>query len=1033
MKFALGLALVVGLGGGAGSWSACDDADTASDVKVPAPIVVIVPQVATGTSASEVEARDDAVAVLVRDLTAMGHPPKVITAASQGEIDAVAELRPGLVLVIDADQLGAVDPIASDASVLPDPRFDDRFALIATKTDGAANALDGAPAICRVDLFARTRLGRFYSVYEVLRRLGARYFHPEDSFLPVVPATEVLARVTQPTVLGPGPVYAPDFGHRSWTFHGAHPLEHLEAFSDARHPIDEAVRVNDWIIANRGDLSRGAGRGVAPDEAATQRQAELEALRIRRGLRKSAGITLHNQQQGASADIDPTSAVPIADQIIAAVARAVTGVPDAYAFGIHFGPTELTTTPDRETIDWLDKAGKAALDRGLPVEVNDHTSGSQPVDHYDDLGCPPGTNDRGVADYYDLAFHTDPRMGVRVHTVMFYPLEGPANVYGQKSFAHKLCLMQKASAAKRPLVYFPESAYWLSWDNAIPVYLPLYLWARGRDMQLIQPLLAKNGGTLRDHRLFNSGQEWGYWQADYAVGLWHWKSDLTMDDVLGELADPLCRASEFRGCDARTTYIAVLKDVMERQRQAFLEAVDFRGRPGGLYVYFAGEDPADEIGARSGLEFRPVRIPFRDLAGMFESERQAFEGRDLAWLDQLALDFQAQHDRLARVRGNVPADALRFLDEVLDGLEIDALRAQHTAALYRVALALSDHAPESPEVAAPLVAAREALAAARVVIARREASYRYPAAQMYGGGLTAETAVPNGTTYPFRVHTKTHLLSYWTHRQEQVEDLVAGKTPRTDALLLSPVFADPSAPVAVTWPGFDGLSGSLDRGDGATLSVDTPQFSYASPGIYRVGGTLQAAGEPIDYSGALVRTRARAKVASGAFELVEPEAELARTVLKSLLPPLQIALEGSRVALLPEPSGFIGEAPFSEVTVAELTEENSGFASQPVAFALPIPDPSTGLVSVRVRVSDAVLSGTSRDLSALAASGGVLTLSGALSVSDLVSALVELAGFERVGATTTLAGILGFDPSDPPETVPFRASLTLSPPSNGGL
>ena len=56
-----------------------------------------------------------------------------------------------------------------------------------------------------------------------------------------------------------------------------------------------------------------------------------------------------------------------------------------------------------------------------------------------------------------------------------------------------------------------------------------------------------------------------------------------------------------------------------------------------------------------------------------------------------------------------------------------------------------------------------------------------------------------------------------------------------------------------------------------------------------------------------------------------------------------------------------------------------------------------------------------------------LTLSGSLSIRDLVDALVALAGFEAGGATETLASLLGFDASNPPEKVPFRASLTLTP------
>src|SRR5690606_6030684 len=131
---------------------------------------------------------------------------------------------------------------------------------------------------------------------------------------------------------------------------------------------------------------------------------------------------------------------PIPDQIQRVVAEALGRVEDAYNFGIHFGPTELTTTPDLETIEWIELAGNAALALrpDLQIEINDHTTGSQPVEHFDDLGCPPGTNDDGKSDYYDLAFHTDPRFGVKVHTVMFHPLEGPAGVYQQESFAHKL-------------------------------------------------------------------------------------------------------------------------------------------------------------------------------------------------------------------------------------------------------------------------------------------------------------------------------------------------------------------------------------------------------------------------------------------------------------------------------------------------------------------------------------------------------------------------------------------------------------------
>jgi len=1003
---------------------ACAD-DVPTD---PTPVLVIAPF--PGPPSTDSQAREDALVVLRDTLTAMGHTPRVERVVAADLEPLLDRLHPGLAIVLDVDQLGY--QVSAFALPTLTTTFDDRFAIDVSRVGNGINVLDSAKGSLVIGLAAKSGLARFYAVYELLRRLGARYYHPEDEYIPRIPASELTRRISLPTALGRGPVFTPDFTHRSFSFHGAHPLEHLESFSDARHSIAEAEHVNDWIIKNRGDLFRGAGRGIATPAEESQRRKELDAFRVRRQLRRQAGITLHNQQQGASADIDPTSSEPIADQIDRVVKAALTDTPDAYAFGIHFGPTELTTTPDQETVDWINLAGRAALAvrPDLQIEVNDHTTGSQPVDHFDDLGCPPGTNTRGVSDYYDLAFHVDERFAARVHTVMFYPLDGPAPVYQQQSFAHKLCLMQAAQATRRPLVYFPEGAYWLSWDNAIPVYLPLYIATRQRDMELLQPLLQKNGGTLRDHRLFNSGQEWGYWQQDYAVGLLHWKSDIAMRDILGELADPLCQQLAWGDCPARTTYIDTLIEVMAQQEAAFLTTLDFRGRPGGLYTYFAGEDPADELGARSGLEFRPVRLAFRAVAGLNAAELERFFTIDISELYRLEGVFAAAAERLITSRSTVPSDGLPWLDEVIDGLAIDAVRARHTRNLYLAVVALRDHPADDPAVTSPLSEARTALTSASTIIARREAGYRYPLPQEIGGGVTPETAVVNGTTYPYRVHTKTHLLSYWTNRQAQVDDLIAGRANDPTALSLTPAFAAPDVPVTFAWPAIDDLSGTLDLGDGSSVAVATPTHAYAAAGIYRVEGLLDTSGAPLPVAGFVARTAIRATMRNGDFHLVQPDSDLARTVLASLMPSIRFALHvdsltrTATLALLAEPAGP-GSGAFDEVIVlpAVLSETlgAQSILAGPVAFALPFPDPSTGAVAARVRLHDATITAPAADLT------GSLTLAGSLSVADLVDALVALAGFESGGATTTLASVLGFDPADPPETVPFTANLTLTP------
>lgn len=981
------------------------------DKKTTVPVLVVAP--VSGSDEGDAVALDDALAILGETLAAMGHEARVERVAAGEYTQLAARLAATLTIVVDADRLGLVTSTIGPVADL-DARFDDRFAI----------DLGGDDEARVVMLSSRSRLARFYAIYELLRRFGARYYHPEEAYLPRVPLAELTRRAALPTALGDGPIFTPDFVHRSYSFHGAHPLEHLEAFSDRRHPIDEALRVNDWIIQNRGDLFRGAGRGIARGADRSERVAELEAFRLRRGLRRGAGITLHNQQQGASADIDRNSDEPIPDQIQRVVAEALGRVEDAYNFGIHFGPTELTTTPDLETIEWIELAGNAALALrpDLQIEINDHTTGSQPVEHFDDLGCPPGTNDDGKSDYYDLAFHTDPRFGVKVHTVMFHPLEGPAGVYQQESFAHKLCLMQKASAQGRPLVWFPEGAYWLSWDNAIPVYLPLYLYTRHRDVELLRPLLRKNGGTLADHRMFNSGHEWGYWQQDYAVGLLHWNAEIGLEAILGELADPLCAPDAYRTCPARATYVEVLTEVIALQAEAFLTAPDFRGRPGGLYTYFAGEDPADELGARSGLEFRPVRIAFRDVLNLSDAERDAFTAIDLAELRRLGDAFAAAAARLSGLSAEVPADGRPWLAEVIDGLEVNALRARHTHALYQAVLALGRGGPEDAELADALAVAAHHLDEARVVVARREAAYRYPLPQLIGGGLTPETALENGTTYPYRVHTKTHLMSYWENRQAQVADLVAGRADDGDGVALTPVIAAPGTPVAITWPALDQLSGTLEMGDGSAIDTAAREHVYATAGVFEVSGLLETSGAPLPVSGVIARTDVRLTVAQGGFHLDSPDSDLARSVLASLVPPLRLALDldGARAALLAEPGGR-DSARFDEVVALTLEVADDAIAAGPFSFALPIPDPSSGATAAEIGLSGLALTIT-RDGDAL----GPATLGGELSVDDLVTALVELAGFEATGARQTLAGVLGFDPEEPPETVTFSATLALT-------
>lgn len=972
----------------------------------------------------------------VTNLTALaGSAPIVVHLASTqlAAVSAAAQKqRAGLVLVLDA-QTVAADQYAKDAWTTLGPSD---FSLRTLDSGSWGNKL-GSTGATFVLCGAQTRLARQYAMWTALRRLGARYYHPEQPWLPKNELSQLRERAKTPTLIEHGVaatgVQSPDFAERSWTFHSVHPLEHLESFSDGNFPITQAENVNDWIVQNYGVFMRGGQQGVASTEATQKRWAELEALRKVMGFPRGVGLSLHNQQQGSKPDIDPNSPTPPKDQIEAKVTAALAAVPDAYEFGMHFGPTEFTTTPDVETLQWIAWAADKVteLSKNLRIEINVHCTGSQPMPHYDDLGCPSGMNADGRSDYYDLAFHTDSRIHLQVHTVMFYPLEGPAYVYNQKTFAHKLCLMQKAAAAGRTVTYFPEGSWWLSFDNPIPVYLPLYIQARGRDIELLKPLLAT--GKLGGHRMFNSGQEWGYWQQDYAVGLWGWNANLTQDQVLGEIFDPLCKPSDWKtGCAARSEAIAVLGETMARQKFWFLDSSDWRGKPGGRYAYFAGEDPADEIAAVTGFEFRPVRPSFSLLAGWNADKLQAFREGDWKALSDMEAEYTGWLARLKAIAAQVPAEGKPWLDEVIDGIEINQLRARQNVQLYGAVLAFRQaqlDAKDAKAVAQPLLdGAAQTLKEARAVITRREAQYRYPAAQEYGGGLTPETAVQNGTTYPWRVHTKTHLMTYWLNRDTLARQVVAGQSETVQVLQGTPGIAAPGVLLNLTWPKLPDLVAVLAMGNGATIDAKALTFDYGTgEGIWGVGGNMTTSGGDIPILGAVARSNTLAMTPKAGFKLQQPSSSIAQGVLGTLFPSLRWAyVDGSPysiVAFAPDPDGD-GVVDLRDVIRTNATPDGKGgFVSDKVAFALPVPDPATGNTALLLHCTGVVLTGSLT----LTGGQGSLSMAGELSVGDLVQALIDLAGFDAPGAIQTLSGVLAFDPQNPPATVPFSGALTLGP------
>jgi hypothetical protein len=117
---------------------------------------------------------------------------------------------------------------------------------------------------------------------------------------------------------------------------------------------------------------------------------------------------------------------------------------------------------------------------------------------------------------FDATDSVDYYRGILIHSVMFYSLtDEKAKVYENEDFSHLLQALKKENEI-RETWYYPESAYWITFDNSIPLFLFPYLSARLDDIKTCIDY------DIPNHITFSSGWEWGYWLVDWSIARWSW-------------------------------------------------------------------------------------------------------------------------------------------------------------------------------------------------------------------------------------------------------------------------------------------------------------------------------------------------------------------------------------------------------------------------------------------------------------------------------------------------------------------------------
>ena len=597
----------------------------------------------------------------------------------------------------------------------------------------------GASGHVRMTVGACDAPGAMYGVYQIIGELGVRYHHPEETWFP---EPDVAAEL--PTHHD-GELHTPSFELRGFHEHTQHPIIasdwYMRPDAGLRGEVSNYIR---WLARNRQNVMSWHMLKTVELDSWFPYIEEIIDEAHSHGVQVGVVTSFVDQQQNNFRLIIEEDETDDEEQLDAILDRFADAGFDFVTTQI--GSSEFTKPPDDDVLRWLNHTAGFLDERGVRHYAWIHTT------------CELHADDGSL--FFHLPERADSRVGAWAHTTMFYDLTHPAPVYGCDDFSQQLDFIERNNG-EREQVYFPETAWWLGFDNNAPFALPLTGWTRAHDINV-----ALTDQEVSGHITFTSGREWTYWQYDHYLTLATWDRTLTWDEYLTWLGPVFGESSD--------AAIEGLTAITELQRQHFMEDDPL------LYFYASGERQQDELGAQAGILARRPKIPFSEVVAYDDEAFDAWSNTDLAALERMSAEYRAAVDAM-----DAPAEAPATLSETLyaelyDSLRLFALRVEHAHTLYsaiepirdwRIESA-SDDADETVRDAS-LAAAETQLAASRTIsaavldlIAAGESRYRYDVAWL-------SRAKPESlTSYPYGYLEEAVSAHFWTRRDDQLELLI---------------------------------------------------------------------------------------------------------------------------------------------------------------------------------------------------------------------------------------------------------------------
>lgn len=567
------------------------------------------------------------------------------------------------------------------------------------------------------------RLGLQYGLADLLERMNYRFYHPYRTYVP--------DEIQDPQIIDIQEEWQkPEMVRRGLHLHTLHPIEgYYDFWEPSEAHLDRAKRVTDWMIKNRGNYLEWVALDNITDNPIghaawkTHTQAIIEDVH-QRGATVGIGVQLFGSGNLQNAfDLVDDANGDRETQITSRIGLVLNDL-DFDVLEMSFG--EFFEEEPQDFIDSINQAYDSIqqVSPGIEMTARLHVG--------DDLQV---TYDDQEMIYYFLAAYANPEITPWVHTVMYYNLFEPSNgAYHHEDFSeHRTFLFDRLQAGL-PVAYFPESAYWVAFDNSVPVYLPMYVRSRWLDMAEIQKQAIDNDhASLTDHTLFSSGWELGYWQNDVATMRMNWRVPESYIFVFKELFSNYVNGGQL----AQALY-----DFAEAQKVAMIDH--------NLDAYTCGVDNIMELGYSQGIVSQPTRLSFREMLS-----------EDLTTVSSISADLGDYLSALDEIDFPEPLDL--WQEEIVDGVLIDQHRAAFMKALIDGVIAHRN----GDDATAHLQAADRHFDDARKIIDRRRAAAWDP------NGERLFTQNTNSTIYQFGYLYRASDLCYWQRERIQAENAIA--------------------------------------------------------------------------------------------------------------------------------------------------------------------------------------------------------------------------------------------------------------------